>query len=151
MECGEILLTTPALAPPTTAPSNQSQSGSSISATAKSTTHYPWQLTTKTTATNHQTHRYCITSILCQTTRLVGAEVGICKANISARSLRAGGAMALMCANLDSNRIKDLDRCQSNKMMRCLYIQVPPIMRNFSSLVFAHGKCELVQNPQAAH
>jgi hypothetical protein len=47
-----------------------------------------------------------ITSLLCQAVRLIGSDVGLCGDNVSAHSLRAGGAMALLCAQVDDNIIK---------------------------------------------
>jgi hypothetical protein len=50
------------------------------------------------------------TLILCHAVRLIGPEVGLVEADVSARSLRAGGAMALLCAQVDDNIIHLLGR-----------------------------------------
>ena len=44
-------------------------------------------------------------------------------ADVSARSLRAAGAMALLCADVDSDRIRLLGRWQSDQMFRYLHVQ----------------------------
>jgi hypothetical protein len=51
-----------------------------------------------------------ITSVLKQAARLVGDGCGLTEADISAHSLCASGAMALLCAQVDANIIKFLGR-----------------------------------------
>jgi hypothetical protein len=51
-----------------------------------------------------------ITLALHHAIRLIGPEVGLIEADVSARSLRAGGAMALLCAQVDDNIIRLLGR-----------------------------------------
>jgi hypothetical protein len=43
--------------------------------------------------------------------------MGLSPADISVRSLRSSGAMALLCANVDTDRICLLGRWQSNEML----------------------------------
>jgi hypothetical protein len=82
--------------------------------------------------------------------RITGNELGIIPEDISARSLRAGGAMALLCAQVDSDIIKLLGRWQSDTMMRYLHVQARPVMCNFAARMLHGGHYDLVQNPKAA-
>jgi hypothetical protein len=59
--------------------------------------------------------------------------------NISARSLRAGGAMALLCAQVDSNVIKLIGRWRSDEMLRYLHLQSYPQMRHMAPLMASGG------------
>jgi hypothetical protein len=65
--------------------------------------------------------------------------MGLHPDDISARSLRAGGAMALLNGKIDHNTIRMLGRCHSDVMMRCLHLQFKPMMCEFSATMFNHG------------
>jgi hypothetical protein len=90
-----------------------------------------------------------ITDALRAAARITGDELGVRPEDISARSLRAGGAMALLCAQVDSDLIKLLGRWQSDTMMRYLHVQARPVMRNFAARMLHGGAYDLVQNLQA--
>ena len=64
---------------------------------------------------------------------------GLQYSDISARSLRAGGAMALLCGNIDSDLIKILGRWHSNAMIRYLHQQAKPIMRRYTHAMYNNG------------
>ena len=66
--------------------------------------------------------------------------------DISARALRAGGAMALLCANVDSDVIKLVGRWQSDQMLRYLHLQAYPKMHSFSRLMISGGNFTLLNN-----
>jgi hypothetical protein len=66
-------------------------------------------------------------------------ETGLSPEEISARSIRAGGAMALLCGKIDHDTIKLLGRWHSDAMMRYLHVQAEPIMRNFAKTMFNNG------------
>jgi hypothetical protein len=74
--------------------------------------------------------------------------VGLIEADVSARSLRAGGAMALNCAQVDDNIIRLLGRWQSNAMLHYLHLQDRPVMRNFAAQMIQQGMYDLIQNVQ---
>jgi hypothetical protein len=63
-----------------------------------------WQQTT--VATYYEANCRCpvtrndITLILLHAVRLIGTEVGLIETDVSARSLQAGGAMALLCTQV---------------------------------------------------
>ena len=67
------------------------------------------------------------------------SSTGLQAKEISARSLRAGGAMALLCGNVDSDIIKLLGRWHSDQMMRYLHAQALPITQRFAELMYNHG------------
>jgi len=87
-----------------------------------------------------------ITQFLRFTVDTMGPAYGFTSADISARSLRSAGAMALLCANVDSNRIQLLGRWRSDEMLRYLHVQAEPLMRSFASRMLAGGHFTLLPN-----
>jgi hypothetical protein len=85
-----------------------------------------------------------ITDALRQATALVGPSIGFLPNDISASSLRAGGAMALLCASVDSDRIRLLGRWRSDEMLRYLHLQAQPVMRHFASKMLFGGNYSLI-------
>jgi hypothetical protein len=61
----------------------------------------------------------------------LGPSLGFLPKDVSARSLRAGGATALLCADVDAQKIRMLGRWQSDAMLRYLHAT----RRSFSSSV----------------
>ena len=74
---------------------------------------------------------------------VIGPSIGLTPNDISARSLRAGGAMALLCAQVDTDIIRLLGRWQSDVMMRYLHLQAQPVMRDFARRMLAGGNYRL--------
>lgn len=66
--------------------------------------------------------------------------------HVSARSLRASGAMALLCANVDTDRIQLIGRWRSDEMLRYLHVQAEPVMRNFAARMLQGGHFSLLPN-----
>lgn len=64
---------------------------------------------------------------------------GIDPSTISARSLRAGGAMSLLTSGCHSDVIKLMARWHSDAMMRYLHQQSLPIFRNLATSMFNNG------------
>ena len=88
-----------------------------------------------------------ITSVLrAAVTALGPATLGFQARHISARALRAAGAMALLCANVDTDVIRLLGRWRSNEMLRYLHLQAEPIMRNFAQDMLSGGAFVLLPN-----
>ena len=87
-----------------------------------------------------------LTAILRLSVTVLGAQFGFLPSDVSARSLRAAGAMALLCADVDSDRIRLLGRWQSDQMFRYLHVQAEPVMRNFSSRMLHGGTYTLLPN-----
>jgi hypothetical protein len=72
---------------------------------------------------------------------------GFAPSDISARALRAGGAMALLCAKVDPDIIRLLGRWQSDQMLRYLHLQAYPQMHTFASLMFSGGNFQHIAPP----
>ena len=86
-----------------------------------------------------------ITAHLKATVKLfAGTHLGFTHHDVSARSLRAAGAMALLCSGVDHNINSLIGRWRSDEMMRYLHVQAEPIMRNFSKLMISHGNYNLL-------
>lgn len=69
---------------------------------------------------------------------------GLAPHDISARSLRAGGAMALLCAKQDPDIVKLVGRWRSDEMLRYLHLQAYPLMRNLAPAMVQHGSFTLL-------
>jgi hypothetical protein len=97
-----------------------------------------------------QTNRFypvrssAVTGALRTACLVLGSSLGILPSDISARSLRAGGAMALFCAKIDTDTIRLLGRWRSDEMMRYLHLQAQPIMRDFARLMLAGGSYSFI-------
>ena len=64
-------------------------------------------------------------------------------ADISARSTRAGGAMALLCAGIPSDKIKMVGRWRSDELYRYLHVQAQPVMTGLSAAMLQGGAYRL--------
>jgi hypothetical protein len=71
-------------------------------------------------------------------------------ADVSARSLRAAGAMALLCANVNPNTIRMLGRWRSDEMLQYLHLQAQPLMQNFARRMLEGSHYTLLPNQQVA-
>ena len=80
------------------------------------------------------------------TCNILGHTVGINSADISIRSLRSSGAMALLCADVDSDKIRLLGRWRSDEMLRYLHVQALPIVAPLASLMVQHGYFSFIPN-----
>jgi hypothetical protein len=69
-----------------------------------------------------------LTFHLRHTVTATGAHYGIMASNISVRSLRALGAMALLCAKVDTDMIRLLGRWRSDEMRCYLHVQAFPLV-----------------------
>lgn len=72
------------------------------------------------------------------------ATLNITPARISARSLRAGGAMALLCAGVTPIVVKMVARWQSDTMMRYLHVQALPHTSRLARDMVTHGHFTLL-------
>jgi hypothetical protein len=66
-------------------------------------------------------------------------RTGIAADEVSARSLRAGGAMALLCGKVDMNLIQILGRWHSDAMIRYLHMRARPIVQHFAAKMYNNG------------
>ena len=63
--------------------------------------------------------------------------------DVSVRSTRAGGAMALLCAGIDGDRIRLIGRWRSDEMYRYLHVQAAPVMTGLSAAMLRGGSFRL--------
>lgn len=71
-------------------------------------------------------------------------HLGFAPSDISARSLRAGGAMALLCGGIDRDVIRLVGRWKSDAMFRYLHAQALPLVRHLASTMLRHGNFTLL-------
>jgi hypothetical protein len=71
---------------------------------------------------------------------------GISPEDISIRSLRSSGAMALLCANVHPDKIWLLGRWRSDEMLRYLHVQATPLVAPMASLMVRHGHLHFIPN-----
>jgi hypothetical protein len=63
-------------------------------------------------------------------------RTGIHATEVSARSIRAGGAMAMMYSEIDMNNIRMMVRWHSDAMMRYLHVQAQPTIERYAAKMF---------------
>jgi hypothetical protein len=87
-----------------------------------------------------------LTKDLRRTVDVMGHTVGLLSSDISIRSLRSSGAMALLCANVDTDRIRLLGRWRSDEMLRYLHVQAYPVVAHLAPAMLQHGHFQLLPN-----
>jgi hypothetical protein len=87
-----------------------------------------------------------LTATLCHSVSVIGHSYGVQPADISIRSLRSSGAMALLCANVDTDRIRLLGRWRSDEMLRYLHVQAFPVVTALAPAMLQHGDFHLIPN-----
>jgi hypothetical protein len=87
-----------------------------------------------------------LTSHLRHTVTATRAHYGISAVDISIRSLRASGAMALLCAKVDTDMIRLLGRWRSDEMLRYLHVQAFPLVAPLAQQMLHHGHFSLMAN-----
>lgn len=102
--------------------------------------------------------RAYVTSAALTTTLQASAAVmphlGFPPTEVSARSMRAGGAMALLCGRVDADVIKLVGRWRSDAMFRYLHAQALPVVNNLARVMLQHGSFTLAPGadmPATAH
>jgi hypothetical protein len=76
-----------------------------------------------------------ITAALRASTTVLGASLGLQPGDISARALRAGGAMALLLGKVDYTTIQLIGRWRSDQILRYLHVSARPIMQCHASIM----------------
>jgi hypothetical protein len=71
--------------------------------------------------------------------RATNPNLPIHESDIDARSLRASGATALLCAGVDQTKIKLLGRWRSDAMLQYLHIQFNPVVCQFARKMLDEG------------
>ncbi len=87
-----------------------------------------------------------ITQALRLAVTILGPSLGFLPSDVSARCLRAAGATALLCADVDSCHIQLLGRWRSDEMLRYLHLQAQPLMKDFSHKMLHGGAYNLLPN-----
>eukprot|EP00978_Attheya_sp_CCMP212_P029998 scaffold108834_cov52-Attheya_sp.AAC.2 len=87
-----------------------------------------------------------VTHALRSAANLVGAVVGFLPSDVSCQSLRAGGAMAMLCVRIDPLTIQLFGRWRSNSMLQYLHVQAAPLISDIASRMFQAGEYQLLPN-----
>jgi hypothetical protein len=89
-----------------------------------------------------------ITTELQAVINVLGHTIGLLPTNISVCSLCASGAMALLCANIDMDRIRLLGRWRSDEMLRYLHVQAHQVVVHIANAMLTNGDFHLIPNFQ---
>lgn len=92
----------------------------------------------------HVVSEAMVTQLLRQAAAIVGPSVGFLPKEVSARSLRASGAMAMMCGGIDSTTTHLRGRWRSDTMLRYLTVQAAPLVADAASRMLRGGDYRLV-------
>ena len=87
-----------------------------------------------------------VTNALRHAARPLEATTGIRADLLSTRSLRPGGATALLCANVDTDMIKLLGRWKSDAMFRYLRVQASTHSTNYAQRMLESGHFTFTPN-----
>lgn len=79
----------------------------------------------------------------------MGDHYGITTSEISIRSLRSSGAMALLCSKVDSDTIRLLGRRRSDVMLRYFHVQTFPLVALLAANMLRHDHFTLIPNTPA--
>ena len=111
--------------------------------------HAPPIATLNTVYITATTTRHVTSTILTATLRCSAAalpHLGLRPSDISARALRAGGAMALLCGQVDSDIIKLVGRWRSDEMLRYLHLQAYPLMMHLAPSMVRGGQFRMLSH-----
>ncbi len=92
-----------------------------------------------------------LTTTLRHTIDILGPQFSITSSDISVRSLRSSGAMALLCTNVDTDRIRLLGRWRSDEMLRYLHVQAFLVIASLAPAMLLHGHFTLIPNTPLPH
>jgi hypothetical protein len=91
-----------------------------------------------------------ITAMLCNSATALYLELGIDPLCISAHSLCAGGAMALLCARVNTDLIRLVGCWRSDEMLRYLHLQAYLLMHTFVHCMASVGAFAVVPGQDLA-
>jgi hypothetical protein len=78
---------------------------------------------------------------------ILAPTLGFPPADVSARALRSGGAMALLCAGVTPDVIRLVGRWRSDAIFRYLHLQALPIMNDLAPRMLTGGDYTLLPSP----
>ena len=84
-----------------------------------------------------------VTTLLRKAVAEHGQAFGLKPSDVEARSLRSSGAMALLCARVDTNLIQLVGRWRSDAMFRYLHVQAAPLTSRLAPQMFHFGNFSL--------
>ncbi|KAL3823120.1 hypothetical protein ACHAXA_006450 [Cyclostephanos tholiformis] len=87
-----------------------------------------------------------ITSCIREAVAFLGPDLGFLPSDVSARCLRAAGAMALLLAQVDPDVIRLIGRWRSDEMLRYLHVQAYPLMRDYARRMLSSADYTLIPN-----
>ena len=85
-----------------------------------------------------------ITAALCAATTLMGPQVVFTPEDVSARSMRVGGAMALLMERVDTYTIRLMGRWSSDIMLRYHHTPAKTLTEGLASRMVKHGDYALI-------
>jgi hypothetical protein len=80
-----------------------------------------------------------ITAVMSCTKTINYTKMVIMAMEISARSIHAGSAMAMICGRIDLDSIRMMGRWHNDVMMRYLQAQAQPIINKYASKMYNNG------------
>lgn len=92
-----------------------------------------------------------LTALLRAAVRCLPSNPGFTPHDVSARSLRAGGAMALLNAGTDLARIRLLGRWRSDEVYRYLHLQAPSVMAPLAPAILRGGQFRMRPSDSSTH
>lgn len=92
-----------------------------------------------------------LTALLQRAAKTVEKQTGIPHKKITTRSLRPGGATALLCAGQEPINIALVGRWRSEAMLRYLRAQTTPAAKRFAHLMLRHGNFTYTHTGAAAN
>ena len=87
-----------------------------------------------------------ITRTIRSSTALLRPLLGIDPQTVSARSLRAGGATALLCAGVDPIITQLVGRWKSDEMLKYLHVRAVPLMQRYAHKMLLSGQFTFLPN-----
>ena len=85
-----------------------------------------------------------VTAAIRASVRRLGDVVGLRPEEVSARSLRASGAMAMLLGGIDGDVIRILGRWHSDTMLRYLHVSAESINHNHARSMLLDGHYDLL-------
>ena len=97
--------------------------------------------------TNSRVTPKLITQTLRDSIQYLGAtNIGFFQKEVSAQSLHATGAQALLLGQVDTNIIQLIGRWKSDAMLRYVHVQAFPLMQDYASIMLKAGTYTLIPN-----